>query len=56
MVSSIGTPIDITVSELVIESFFPADPHTAAVLHKSFPTTHQTASYTAARELPGRKT
>jgi transcriptional regulator with XRE-family HTH domain len=33
MVSSIGTPTDITVSELVIESFFPADQQTASVLH-----------------------
>jgi len=27
-----GTPVDITLSELAIESFFPADPNTAAVL------------------------
>ena len=27
-----GTPVDITLSELAIESFFPADAHTAAVL------------------------
>jgi transcriptional regulator with XRE-family HTH domain len=31
-VSTFGTPLDITVAELAIESFFPADPHTAAVL------------------------
>jgi hypothetical protein len=27
-----GTPLDITLSELAIESFFPADPETAAIL------------------------
>jgi transcriptional regulator with XRE-family HTH domain len=32
IVARIGTPVDITVSELVIESFFPADEHTASVL------------------------
>ena len=32
LVSTFGTPLDVTVAELVIESFFPADPHTAAVL------------------------
>ena len=32
-----GTPIDITSSELAIESFFPADPETAAVIHSSKP-------------------
>jgi transcriptional regulator with XRE-family HTH domain len=31
-VATFGTPLDITVAELVIESFFPADPETAAVL------------------------
>ena len=31
-VSTFGTPLDVTVAELVIESFFPADPKTAAVL------------------------
>jgi transcriptional regulator with XRE-family HTH domain len=31
-VAAFGTPLDITVSELVIESFFPADETTAAVL------------------------
>jgi hypothetical protein len=31
-VATFGTPLDITVAELIIESFFPADPHTAAVL------------------------
>jgi transcriptional regulator with XRE-family HTH domain len=31
-VATFGTPMDITVSELAIESFFPADPHTEAVL------------------------
>jgi transcriptional regulator with XRE-family HTH domain len=32
IVATIGTPLDITVSELVIESFFPADAATAAAL------------------------
>ena len=31
-VSTFGTPLDVTVSELAIESFFPADPETAEVL------------------------
>jgi hypothetical protein len=31
-VTTFGTPLDITVAELAIESFFPADPETAAVL------------------------
>ena len=35
IVSTIGTPVDITVSELVIESFFPADERTATLLHTS---------------------
>ena len=30
-----GTPLDITLAELAIESFFPADAHTAAVLRAS---------------------
>lgn len=29
-----GTPIDITLSELAIEAFLPADPHTAEILRK----------------------
>ncbi|KWX05390.1 XRE family transcriptional regulator [Carbonactinospora thermoautotrophica] len=33
--ATFGTPLDITVAELVIESFFPADPDTAAVLRDS---------------------
>jgi transcriptional regulator with XRE-family HTH domain len=36
IVASIGTPMDITVSELVVESFFPADQHTASVLQAAF--------------------
>lgn len=28
-----GTPVDVTLSELALESFFPADAHTAAALH-----------------------
>ena len=31
-VTAFGTPLDITVAELAIESFFPADPDTASVL------------------------
>ena len=31
-VAAFGTPLDITVSELVIDSFFPADAETAAFL------------------------
>ena len=33
-VSTFGTPLDVTVSELVIEAFFPADPDTASVLRE----------------------
>ncbi|MEA5361403.1 helix-turn-helix transcriptional regulator [Amycolatopsis sp., V23-08] len=33
-VSTFGTPLDVTVAELVIESFFPADPATAAYLRE----------------------
>jgi len=32
-VATFGAPLDITVAELAIESFFPADPATAAILH-----------------------
>lgn len=32
-ISTFGTPADVTVDELAIETFFPADDHTAAVLH-----------------------
>ena len=31
-----GTPVDITLSELAIEAFFPADEHTADILHKNW--------------------
>ena len=31
-VATFGTPMDVTVAELSIESFFPADPQTAEVL------------------------
>jgi len=31
-VATFGTPVDVTVSELAIESFFPANPETAAAL------------------------
>jgi hypothetical protein len=33
-VAIFGTPLDVTVSELAIESFFPADPDTAFVLRR----------------------
>lgn len=36
-VATFGTPLDITVAELVIESFFPADERTAAVLRRTAP-------------------
>jgi transcriptional regulator with XRE-family HTH domain len=32
-VATFGTPLDVTVAELAVESFYPADDHTAAVLH-----------------------
>ncbi|MCO8276355.1 helix-turn-helix transcriptional regulator [Actinoplanes sp. TRM 88003] len=32
--SVLGTPLDVTLSELAIESFLPADPDTAAALHR----------------------
>ncbi|SFU39811.1 Transcriptional regulator, contains XRE-family HTH domain [Methylobacterium sp. 174MFSha1.1] len=32
-----GTPVDITLSELAVEAFFPADPGTAALLHRLLP-------------------
>lgn len=34
-VATFGTPLDVVVAELVIESFFPADPDTAAILRGS---------------------
>ncbi|HZO28323.1 MAG TPA: helix-turn-helix transcriptional regulator [Chloroflexota bacterium] len=35
-VATFGTPLDVTVSELMIEAFYPANPETAAVLHTSY--------------------
>jgi len=35
MVATFGTPLDVTVSELAIEAFYPADPATAAYLHQA---------------------
>ena len=32
-VATFGTPLDVTASELAIESFFPADPETGSVLY-----------------------
>jgi transcriptional regulator with XRE-family HTH domain len=36
-VATFGTAVDVTVAELSIEAFFPADALTAAVLHESLP-------------------
>ena len=36
-VATFGTPLDVTVAELVIESFFPADPATATYLRERAP-------------------
>jgi transcriptional regulator with XRE-family HTH domain len=33
IMASFGTPLDVTVAELAIESFFPADPETGRILH-----------------------
>jgi hypothetical protein len=33
-VATFGTPLDVTVAELAIESFFPADAATASLLHR----------------------
>ena len=33
--TTFGTAVDVTVSELAIESFFPADDHTAQMLYAS---------------------
>lgn len=35
-VATFGTPLDVTVAELAIESFFPADPDTASVLRSGW--------------------
>jgi transcriptional regulator with XRE-family HTH domain len=35
-IATFGTPVDITLDELAIEQFFPADDHTAAVLREQF--------------------
>ena len=39
MTTVFGTPLDITLSELAIESFFPANAETAAIL-KAMPDPH----------------
>jgi transcriptional regulator with XRE-family HTH domain len=36
-VATFGMPLDVTVAELAINSFLPADPETAAVLHQASP-------------------
>jgi transcriptional regulator with XRE-family HTH domain len=38
-VATFGTAVDVTVAELSIEAFFPADAETAAFLHRSLPRT-----------------
>jgi transcriptional regulator with XRE-family HTH domain len=35
-IATFGTPVDITLDELAIEQFFPADEHTASVLREQF--------------------
>lgn len=39
-----GTPLDITLAELAIESFFPADAHTASVLRQLMPQDEDSAT------------
>jgi hypothetical protein len=36
MIATFGTALDITLTELSIETFLPADPATGAVLHRRF--------------------
>jgi hypothetical protein len=36
-VATFGTAVDVTVAELSIEAFFPADADTATFLHESLP-------------------
>ena len=36
-VATFGTAVDVTVAELSIEAFFPADAETASLLHESLP-------------------
>lgn len=45
-----GTPVDVTLQELAVESFFPADAATAAALTAL---SHQSASAAAASPMPG---
>lgn len=44
IVAAFGTPLDITVAELAIESFFPSNPETAARLRALTPAGHGTQS------------
>jgi transcriptional regulator with XRE-family HTH domain len=46
-VATFGTPLDVTVAELAIESFLPADPATAAVLHQASPSVATPTATTA---------
>lgn len=49
-VATFGTPVDITVAELVIELFFPADPQTAEVLRALAAATNSAATDSSAEE------
>ena len=43
-ISVFGTPVDITLDEIAIESFFPADEHTRTVLHEQFGSSERSES------------
>ncbi|WP_238189913.1 helix-turn-helix domain-containing protein [Methylobacterium frigidaeris] len=47
-----GTPVDITLSELAVEAFFPADPGTAALLHRLAPSHRPEPTNHDARMVP----
>ena len=46
-VATFGMPLDVTVAELAINSFLPADPYTAAVLHRASPSAATPTATTA---------
>lgn len=46
-VATFGMPLDVTVAELAINSFLPADPETAAVLHRASPSAATPTATTA---------
>jgi MmyB-like transcription regulator ligand binding domain len=52
IMASFGTPLDVTVSELSIESFFPADPATAATLRELAAGDPPSVGTAGAAELP----